>query len=407
MLPPRTLLLTGTAPNPDGVGGIILADLCAFLPADRLAVAYVPEIPHGVQSEPELPEGVAVRRFPVEFRRRPVSRLGRAGKAVDAIGQALANRRQLARQIEACADWARGQGVEQVWAVLDSHVTVAMAAPLARKLGVPLRATVWDDVHHNNRYFGLDRLSARRHLGEFADSLRHASSLAVIGETMRDDYQRVYGVPSVVIRHGVAPATRVAAGDAAAQEQPLRIGFAGSVTAASAFEGLLAALDRRQWRLGGRPVVLRLFGHRFDLRSRVPRHVEVMGWRSVEDTIHLLGECDFNYLPQPFEADWKPFARLSFPSKLTTYLAAGRPLLLHAPGDASLPPFNDKYGFASACTSLDGAAVEQALDRLLEPARIADCIAGGQAALRAEFTRERFRDSFAEFLAVPAGALRP
>jgi hypothetical protein len=403
-LPPRTLLLTATPPNPGGVGGIILADLCAFLPPDRLAVAYVAEGAAGSQPTPEVDEGIALRSFPVAFRRRPESRFGRVGRAFAALGQGWSNRRQLSRQVRACVDWGRERRVEQVWAVLDSPLTVAMAKPVAAALGVPLRVTVWDDVHHNNNYFALDRLTAARSVREFASTLRAARARAVIGESMREEYQCVYGVDSVVVRHGVAPvgeSSRSTAGEGA----PLLIGFAGSVTARSAFDLLLATLDRLDWRLDGRPVVLRLLGHRFDLRSPVARRMECLGWRSVDDTIRLLGECDFNYLPQPFEPDWAPFARLSFPSKLTTYLAAGRPLLLHSPLDASLPPFNARHHFASACTSLDGPELEQSLRRLLDPDFAARCIEGGQAALAQEFTRERFRADFAAFLELPATAL--
>jgi hypothetical protein len=404
VLPPRTLLLTATPPNPGGVGGIILADLCAFLPPDRLAVAYVAESELSSQPDPDVAEGIALRTFPVAFQRRPESRFGRVGRAVAAVGQGWNNLRQLSLQVQACAEWSRERGVEQVWAVLDSPLTVAMAEPVAAALGVPLRVTIWDDIHHNNRYFALDRLTAARSVRQFAATLRASRGCAVIGESMREEYQRVYGVDSVVVRHGVAPggvASRPSAGEGA----PLLIGFAGSVTARSAFDLLLATLDRLDWRLDGRPVVLRLLGHRFDLRSSVPRRMECLGWRSVEDSICLLGECDFNYLPQPFEPDWKPFARLSFPSKLTTYLAAGRPLLLHSPPDASLPPFNTVHRFASACTSLDGAELEQSLRRLLDPNFASRCIEGGQAALAQEFSRERFRTDFAAFLELPATAL--
>jgi len=400
---PRTLLLAGTPPNPDGVGGIILADLCEFLPPDSVRVACIVE--GQPRPDPVVAQGLRLRSFPVDFQRRPTSRFGLPGRAVNALAQTRRNRVAISRAVDDCVRWAREEGVGQVWAVLDSPLVTEIAAPVAERLGVPLRTTVWDDVHHNNRYYGLDRFTARRSLDGFAKALRKSSAIAAIGESMREEYRRVYGVESVVVRHGVAP-DRDELARPREDDGLVRIGFAGSISASSAFELLLKALDGLGWRLGGREVCLRLLGHRFDLRSPVPRHVECFGWRSVDDTIRLLGGCDFNYLPQPFEADWAPFTRLSFPSKLTTYLATGRPMLLHAPPTGSLVPFNERYGFARACTSLDREALVQALQDMLDPAIAAASVAGGRKALAEEFTREHFRESFARFLGVDSELLR-
>jgi glycosyltransferase involved in cell wall biosynthesis len=401
---PHTLLLTATVPGPEGVGGIILSDLCDFLPRERLCVAFAQE--GRPRPDPIVSKSLRLKSFPIAFRRRPDSRFGRIGRIVSALPQAWRNRREVTREIEACICWAREQGVQQVWAVLDSPLTHEMAAGVAKGLGVPLRTTVWDDVHHNNRYFGLDRLTARRSLRGFVEALRDSRSIAVIGESMQEEYRRLYGVASVVVRHGVAPDTAKAMAVEPIPGAALRIGFAGSVSARSAFDLFLETLDRMDWRIDGRPVSLRLLGPRFDLRSSVPRRIECLGWRSVEESIRLLGECEINYLPQPFERDLEPFTRLSFPSKLTTYLAAGRPLVLHAPPEASLVPFNQRHGFAVGCEALDSGILEASLRCAADPGIGARCVAAAREVLSAEFSRERFRADFARFLDVRGEALR-
>jgi glycosyltransferase involved in cell wall biosynthesis len=402
----KILLLTGTAPQADGVGGIILADLCAMLPRESVCVAYVPEARGNEVGTPSVPNQIAIRVFPVAYARKARSRFGRVGTAVQRLLDRAANRKSVETAGREIAEWARGQAVTQVWAILDSSVTVELAAGLAAGLGVPLRTTVWDDIHHNNSYFGVRGNEARRLVGCFSDALRRSESCAAIGETMKAEYEQLYGAKAVtILRHGLDARPAARPSGAAVADGRVLIGFAGSVTARSAFDCLLATLDRLRWRLEGREVVLRLLGHRFDLRSKVERHIECYGWRSVDDTVRLLSECDLNYLPQAFEPDWEPFSRLSFPSKLTTYLATGVPVLLHAPKNASLPAFLGRYEFGAWCDRVDADALEATLREALDPARRARFREAAGRALAEEFSRETFRARFAQFLAVDAEEL--
>jgi hypothetical protein len=393
----RTLLLTGTAPDPSGVGGIILDELCRFLPTDALSIVYLPE-GDAAARDCVIGDGIPMRTLPTPYRRRPTSRLGRIGRAFGWIGMTIANQRLLRARIADCVRFARERDVGQVWAVLDSPATIELAATVSRMLAVPLKVMVWDDVEHNIGYFGLDRLTAGRVRGQFELAMRSATRTAVIGETMQAAYLERYGQAGVIVRHGVEPpiSATVPVGDDA-----IRIGYAGSVSARSAFDCLLATLDQLNWEIAGRPVTLVLMGGRFDLWSRVPRRIECLGWRSVEDTIRTLSGCTLNYLPQPFEADWRPFSELSFPSKLTAYLAARAPVLLHAPAYASLPRFHAKHAFAEVCTRVDAAALEASLRRVaLDPQARALAMAAAATALRDEFSLSRFHGSFGDFLGV-------
>ena len=403
--PRNILLLAGTAPAPDGVGGIILHDLAGFLPEGSLSVIHV--VDAGQMHDTTTVNGDPMRVLPVPFQRKPISRWGRLGRAVDWVRMTLANRRSLGKAVRACVEYAKAQHVDEVWAVLDMPTAIALAKPVAEALGLPLRVTVWDDIEHNVRYFGLDRFTAARNRKDFAGAIGHATSLAVIGETMQDAYRQRYGKVGVIVRHGA--------------EQPhvdrptidaingIRIGFAGSVSARSAFDRMLQALDLLGWCIGGREVTLTLMGPRFDLWSSVPRRIECMGWRAVDDTIRILSECTVNYLPQPFEDDWRPFAELSFPSKLTTYLAAGAPVLLHAPPHASLPAFFARYPFGALCNALDADMLATSLrDLCLDKELRHHAMQASKHALAAEFCVNRFRNGFAEFLAIdlPGAAIQ-
>jgi len=109
---------------------------------------------------------------------------------------------------------------------------------------------------------------------------------------------------------------------------PLRIGFAGTLYDMGQFNILLNALNLSGWEIGSRPVILCMTGKWFRLRGiDFPCNIEFKGWqKNSNDTTRLLSECDLNYLPIPFNEEWRDFATLSFPTKLSTYLTSGRPV---------------------------------------------------------------------------------
>ncbi|MBZ0087644.1 MAG: glycosyltransferase [Thermomonas sp.] len=392
----RRLLLTGTAPIPHGVGGIFLHDLAGFLPKGMLSVVHVADAAGGGRSA--TPNGDPMLTLSVPYQRRPVSRWGKPGRLLDWLRMTRANRRSVAQGVRDCVAYSRSQHISEIWSVLDTPASIAMAAPVAKALNLPLRVLVWDDIEHNVGYFGLDRFTANASRRSFEQAIRRADSLAVIGETMQAEYQRRYGKRGVIVRHGLdTAAVEVVMRPA---DGPIRIGFAGSVSARSAFKCLLEALDALSWAIDGREVTLVLMGQRFDLWSNVPRRIECLGYqRSVEDVLGILAGCTINYLPQPFEASWRPFSELSFPSKLTTYLAAGAPILLHAPPHASLSAFFSQHPFGALCDVLDASALAQSLQRLCvdEALRTAARTAATRA-LAEDFSVARFRASFAEFI---------
>jgi len=311
------------------------------------------------------------------------------------------NRRKVESLVTAAVAFGSQKHVELVWAVLDSPTSIAVSRKVAKRLGVPHIAMVWDDIQHNLQYFGVYRFSQRFLLREWDLTLREARNCAVIGEAMKSEYDRTYGTNAVIVRHGVSEELVKPTAIAPSRERPIRIGFIGSVTAGTAFQCFVRALDSNGWQLNGKEVRLLLAGHRFDLRCQKPANIEYRGWRSLDESIAMLGECDLNYLPQPFELGQQHLARLSFPTKVTSYLAAGRPVLLHCPEYASLCQFLRKHSFGVWVGSLDEGALVAAMESLLsDRVKYSDCVNAGRIALHQEFSDARFRSSFTEFLNV-------
>jgi hypothetical protein len=289
---------------------------------------------------------------------------------------------------------------DKVWAVLDAPISVALATPLARALGVPLITLVWDDARHIASAFGLDRLAARRFLAQFGEAVRHSERCAVISQPMADHYTKLYGARCVILRHGLAGVASIPAARTSLNSGVFRIGYAGTISAPCAFAALVRALDTVRWKVGGRPIELVVTGPRLDIRSHGPVRVSYRGWvETVDETVALLAEVDVAYLPQPFTPDKADLARYSFPSKLTTYLAAGTPILLHSPDHGSLSAYHCETPLGAWCNSLDPTAILNALSPLVTDRAIYEqAQRNGRAAFERDFTSSTFQNRFAQFI---------
>jgi len=235
------------------------------------------------------------------------------------------------------------RGVDRVLVVLESPQLILMAETLAKSFPGAIAALVWDHPEHVVSLFGHSGRNRAALMKSFHRSIGQSTGLLTVAEPLRDALaeinpaaaSRVFRCPVEAERFGRLPCCD--------DSDVFRIGFAGSVTAPEELESLQRALDRLGWRVGERPIELNLFGKRFKLVSHAARNVRYHGFLPTQDdVIEGLSRCHLCYLPQPFAESRRWFAEYSFPTKASTYLASGVPILLHAPTTAALAKFAAK-----------------------------------------------------------------
>jgi len=390
---PKTLLITMTPPGSRNVGEVILRDLCTLLPADRVCVFAV------AGSDPE-PSPYTTSRYPApgDDPWRPAP--GGLGALLNYARVRTSFATAVRRMADVAVEFGRQERVERVWLTLNSLPLIAGGATVARRLQVPLHSLVWDPPDYLARRRLWDRASRRWLATRFAEALRCSQRVAVVSEGMAESYAREHGARCVVLRHAVEGGPLTAEPLSSRADEPIRIGFAGTLYEASLLDVLVHGLNAVSWRYGNRPVTLRMIGNWFRFNGLTgPCRIELLGWQSTEETRRLLGECDLCYLPISFGADWDDFARLSFPTKLSTYLAAGRPVLVHGPTYCSAAQFCASTGCGETSTEDSAASIMAALGRLLGDAgHYRACAAGARAACREWFSQEVMRRQFALFL---------
>ena len=402
---PRLLIVSPVAPVPEGVGGVYLRDLCLMYPADRLAFAILPGI--GAGPWPESLERAPRTTLDVV----PERGFNRWGRTVQQSTRAVFDRyvdvQYLPKLIDQVAAFAEQTKPDLVWVPLAGPTMINIAASLRRELGIPMLTTVWDPPDYAlPHYWSIRGNSLERVMNRFGEAIRASVRCAVASSEMKAAYEARYGTPCVPMIHGLPEREWIAPTGVRSPNEPFVIGYAGSLYARREWDALIAALGAARWHIGGRETIVRVLASGIDVRVTGPARIEFLGWHSTTEAVGILSGCDVCYVPYWFDDAFRPGVELSFPNKMSLYLAAGRPVLYHGPERATPTRFLERWPVGVACHSLDTSAITDALTTAASDAAFhARAAAAIPQVLRAELGLHVFRQRFAEFVGVDESAL--
>lgn len=358
-------MLTGTPPGTANVGEIILRDLSLHYGSGHIQCIAVVPPRYSSKSDPRL-EGLSIEFLPsihIHAQRWNEAAWGALGSLANYL---VGFRREVAKLVDEIVRKAEATEPEVVFAVLNNPLMMSVGHRVARALGRPLVTLVWDPPDYLARLSRFDRWSRRFLLKEFRRSLASSRRVAVVSETMQQDYAPLTSASVQILRHGMAMELPSEFTPGAAFDgDEWVIGFAGSMYSNCAWGALLKALDQANWSIAGRPVRLRVMGAQIAVSSSTAAQVEFLGFRSPEQVQSILAQCHLNYMPQPFVPQLAELCRYAFPTKLTNYLAVGRPVFVHAPRDGALSRFFEANPIGARANTLDPEQILSALQTLL------------------------------------------
>jgi hypothetical protein len=402
---PRVLLVSPVAPVPAGVGGVFLRDLCLMYPADRLSFAILPGIGDGPWPAPlersprTMLDTVPERGFNRWGRRIQTS----TRRAFDRYVQL----KHLPRLVDRVIEFAELTKPELIWVPLAGPTMINIASELREELAIPMVTTVWDPPEYAlSHYWGITGRSLDRVLDNFGDAIRASERCGVASQEMKERYESQYGTPCVPMIHGLPSTEWLAPTGMRPPNEPFVIGYAGSLYARDEWDALMHALGESGWRVGGRPVVIRVLSTAVDLRATGPARVEFLGWHSTTDAMRMLAGCDVCYVPYWFGAEFRSAVELSFPNKVSLYLASGRPIFFHGPRESTPASFLARWPVGVSSHSLEANDILRALTTAaLDSDFHAQAAESIPKVLRAELGLHVFRERFAELLGVDQAVL--
>ncbi|HWC25536.1 MAG TPA: glycosyltransferase, partial [Solirubrobacteraceae bacterium] len=81
-------------------------------------------------------------------------------------------------------------------------------------------------------------------------------------------------------------------------------------------------------------------------------------------------EAQVLFLPLAFDSPYPDVVRTSAPAKMAEYLAARRPILVHAPADSFVSSYFRRHGCGVVVDRNDPATLAEALQRILDDAEL-------------------------------------
>lgn len=392
---PRVLLLSPVPPSSNYTGALMLNSMCRTLPVEKLSCFAV--LSHGMDSEihadwKEIPYMHRLKPPESHIRRLPHP----LGVIESFIKEQSTANFVTSKLTDDLLRFAESTGAETIWCTLEGQTLIRLALELRRRLQLPMVAQVWDPpgwwLTDNN----VDRFSRKKILADFAEILSHPkTTTAAASWAMAEQYSKEYSCNAIAVMPGIPTSWARTPAKRLNDNSTLTIGFAGQLYSKNEWNCLMKALESVEWIIEGRQVEVRVLGRIFRIDARGERNIRFFGWRSQQETIEILSDCDVLYCPYWFSPQFETESRLSFPSKLTSYLAAGRPVLFHGPKYASPSRFLLENNAALQCNRLNQQSVVEALQTLVSDSSLyQNLAANGSASFHSYLTEERTQSQF-------------
>jgi hypothetical protein len=334
------LLLTDFPPDRPGGGSVILQSLLA--PEDRQRIVWTTLSPLGAGAEHRV-VSLATARRPSLLQDGTVRTraLRRATQAV-------------MREHDAAAAWVVAHGAS------------VRVAPGLIATGLPVHVTVHDDPAWayallTRRYLALGPLLAR----DFDHSLRGAHSVDVVSEAMAHRYRARYGVASAIIHRGLlGPVQPAPEYDRSEGLSVAVLGSTYGLRELSVLAKALAILSQRL-RITTRLTVIGGLDEGRVRRACPPSlELEITGHLDEPEGVARLRTSFLLYLSYPFGLRGRVLRTTSFPTKLSTYVMAARPMLLHMPPESSVAFLGSTSPYATVWSSVTPEEGADAIGRL-------------------------------------------
>jgi len=356
---------------------------------------------------PDVPEGQSYsRKLPGKyFQISTESELGRghrfglsvAREGINVTYGAFMRARQIARIVreEKCeAVLSCSSGVD----LLD----VPSGFFASRMAGVPFYIYLFDTYSH------MWLNPQTRFLGRLLEPaiLKRATGIIVTNESVRELLSDRYGVESVVIHNPCDLSDYEAELPEQTDEGGVKVVYTGAVYEAhyGALRNLIVAIES----LGRPDVNLHLYtAFPQDVLSEkgIRGPVVFHGHQPIFAIPSIQRRADVLFLPLAFDSPYPELVRVSSPSKVGEFLAARRPVLVHAPRDSFISKYFREHDCGLVVDEADPQLLAQALVRLLTEAGLAQrLIANAWKRAVADFSLQAAEDKFARVMKLERGA---
>ncbi|MGH3849407.1 MAG: hypothetical protein ACRDRT_06855, partial [Pseudonocardiaceae bacterium] len=246
---------------------------------------------------------------------------------------------------------------------------ILIAKELATR-GNQVHLSIHDDpaqglARRSRRYWHLQPLLASHTF----DALRGAQTVDVVSEGMRQLYLDRYGIDSMVVHRWISDQSDL---DVTSPRPPpmssgCRIGHVGSVYAIDDIRMLAEAIVTVNNNHPGASLIMIAPSQKVSrfLIKHFPQIATLVPPLPEPEVLSILKTCNITFAAYPFSERYTVFRQSSLPTKLSTYLQAGIPILARTPADSTLATFVTSTGTGTVVTERGADTLSSAIHALM------------------------------------------
>jgi len=356
---PRMLIVWSWLPCKNTGAGILMRRLFSGYPPDRLWGLTSTQSKRATASfDPVPPQERQVAVPEIQIPRRWIHKLA-----------LLLNRLLIPWIVWRGVRLTRKEKIEAIFTVPWDHFTISayLIHAITRR---PLYMYIMDDPAGTRRIGGLQPLLYALLMPR---AVRSARRIWGVSEGVCEYFERTYGVKCLPLLPLLDLETfrKKGARRADRADGSFHIVFTGAIYSAQAdaLRRLVRVIDQESTRNYNSKEVMRLTLYtsssatalkKAGLAGNNVRRDEV----PQEDVARVMAEADVAFLPLSFEPKMRHVVETSLPSKIAEYLAAGLPILAHAPSSSTVARYCREHRCGLVVDEPDDAALRDALLRL-------------------------------------------
>ncbi len=258
---------------------------------------------------------------------------------------------------------------------------------------------VMDDWQGHHECHHLPYSRWRRRL--LREAIDRASARFAVSREMAAHYEQTFGKSWSVVHNGV-PNSSVTT-ETNGHKKPRQVMLAGDVNVFR-FDAVIAfaeAIERYNERRK-QAIEFKVMGevaeqHRAPLSAL--KSARLLTRRSHAECLDAMRDADLLYLPLAFCKQSARISRYSLPTKLPEYLASGKSVFFHAPGDSAVFQVAERYDLTPRLATIDARALDAFVEQWADGNQnSADSLARARNALSQEFDIDtlaaRFQSAF-------------
>jgi len=257
-----------------------------------------------------------------------------------------------------------------ILAVFPSLDLLACSHVLARFLGIPIRTYLHDCVVETAAN------PAERVVARVVErwTFERSAKVYAMSEPMRAFYAEK-GLASETLPHGLDPSLGLSP-RLAPPAGAVKVGFSGAI-----YENNLQAIRDLAEAAGSGPVRIELHiscpaqsAALLRAAGLADRVASVRTLPTRKDVVAFLSSCDVLFIPMSFESKVRADLLTIFPTKITDYWLAGRPIVVYGPGEYRFVPLAEEEGYALCVKVRDPDALLAALVRAASVPAVGDAL---------------------------------